>query len=80
MSGQKVTQGHEVVAVLTTQEQHGTKRMGATVAKVADHLGIPVWPAEQVKKQEFAEQVERDAIDLIVNVNIHLKKSDMILL
>ena len=50
MSGQKVTQGHEVVAVLTTQEQHGTKRMGATVAKVADHLGIPVWPAEQVKQ------------------------------
>ena len=70
---------HEVVAVLTTQEQHGTKPMGATVAKVADHLGIPVWPAEQVKKQEFAEQVERDAIDLILNVHsLHIVHPDVL--
>ena len=60
---------HEVVAVLTTLDQVGTKRVGATVQRVAEHLEVPVWPADQVKNQEFAERVQLESIDLILNVH-----------
>ncbi len=60
---------HEVVAVLTTLNEEGTKRLGATVQGVAEYLEIPVWPANQVKNQEFAGRVQLESIDLILNVH-----------
>ena len=60
---------HEVIAVLTTMDNERTKRFGATVQGVAEHLKIPVWPAQQVKHQEFAEHVRFESIDLILNVH-----------
>lgn len=58
--------GHEIVGVLTARPTHGG---GATVATVADALGLPVVPSEQVKDPSFAVQVRAEAVDLLLNVH-----------
>jgi methionyl-tRNA formyltransferase len=60
---------HEIVAVLTTMGDAGVKHLGATVKAVAEYLELPVWSAELVKSASFAEQVEREKVDLILNVH-----------
>ena len=60
---------HDVVAVLTTLDQKETKRLGASVQGVAEHLELPVWPADRVRNPEFAEQVRLGSVDLILNVH-----------
>ena len=64
---------HEVVAVLTSINSTPENRLGATVQGTAEHLGIPVWAAEQVKDPTFADSVQRESVDLILNVHsLHL--------
>lgn len=64
-----VTQSqHNIVAVLTQNKVDSTMR-GATVATVAEHLGLPVWPARLVKRLELVERIKEAQVDLLLNVH-----------
>src|SRR3982751_78292 len=58
---------HEVVAVVTRGV--GAAAAGATVAGVASRLGYPIWPPRRTQDEEFAQEVRRQRIDLLLNVH-----------
>jgi methionyl-tRNA formyltransferase len=58
---------HEVVAVMTRGV--GGMAVGATVAGIASRLGYRLWPARQVKEAGFEETIQREGIDLLLNVH-----------
>lgn len=58
---------HEVVAVMT--RGIGGIAVGATVAGVASRLGYRLWPARQVKEDGFADTVQREEVDVLLNVH-----------
>lgn len=60
--------GHQVVAVLTASEQDSAMR-GATVATVAQSLGLPVLPAKRVKDPLFATEVLQMGTEVLLNVH-----------
>jgi UDP-4-amino-4-deoxy-L-arabinose formyltransferase/UDP-glucuronic acid dehydrogenase (UDP-4-keto-hexauronic acid decarboxylating) len=60
--------GHELVAVLTSSEQDSSMR-GATVATVAQNLGLPVLAAKRVKDPLFANEVSQMSVDILLNVH-----------
>jgi methionyl-tRNA formyltransferase len=57
---------HRLVAVLTEPPTRGG---GATVASVAESLGVPILPSTSVRDPSFAEWMRVDEIDLLLNVH-----------
>jgi methionyl-tRNA formyltransferase len=57
---------HRLVAVLTEPPTRGG---GATVASVAESLGVPILPSASVRDPGFAEWMRSDEIDLLLNVH-----------
>jgi methionyl-tRNA formyltransferase len=58
---------HRIVAVLASpNRQSGAS---ATMWHVAEHMGLPVWPAELVKDPAFARQVVDGEVDIVLNVH-----------
>ncbi len=57
---------HDLIAVLTEPPTRGG---GATVASVAETLGVPVLPSTSVRDPEFAEWMRSKEIDLLLNVH-----------
>jgi methionyl-tRNA formyltransferase len=57
---------HDLVAVLTEPPTRGG---GATVASVAETLGVPILPSTSVRDPEFAEWMRSKEIDLLLNVH-----------
>ena len=58
--------GHRVAAVLTAPPQTGG---GATVAGVADGLGVPVLPSQLVRDPALAHLLRLQEVDLLLNVH-----------
>ena len=58
--------GERLAAVLTAPPTRGG---GATVASVAESLGIPTLPSTSVRDPGFAEWMRSDEIDLLLNVH-----------
>jgi UDP-4-amino-4-deoxy-L-arabinose formyltransferase/UDP-glucuronic acid dehydrogenase (UDP-4-keto-hexauronic acid decarboxylating) len=58
---------HTVVAVVTGNT--GATATGATVAGLAARLGYRTWPAAQTREAVFADEVRRERVDLLLNVN-----------
>jgi methionyl-tRNA formyltransferase len=58
---------HEVVAVLTRGV--GVREVGATVAGVASRLGYRLWPARRSQESGFAQVIQQEAVDLLLNVH-----------
>lgn len=58
---------HQLVAVLASPSQSGFA--GASVAGLANRLGVPVWPAARVRDPEFGAVIRDAAVDLILNVH-----------
>jgi UDP-4-amino-4-deoxy-L-arabinose formyltransferase/UDP-glucuronic acid dehydrogenase (UDP-4-keto-hexauronic acid decarboxylating) len=58
--------GHELAGVLTAPPTRGG---GATVAGVAEGLGIAVEPSERVRDPGFAAWVRERGVDLLLNVH-----------
>ena len=56
---------HNVVAVLAS----APVSRGATVHSAASKLGLPVWPAELVKRPELSDTVREHEVDLLLNVH-----------
>jgi methionyl-tRNA formyltransferase len=57
---------HRLVAVLTAPQTRGG---GATVAGVAEGLGLEVRPSEQVRTPELADWIRSEEVDLLLNVH-----------
>ena len=57
---------HKLVAVLTEPPTRGG---GATVASVAETLGVQILPSTSVRDPEFAEWMRSEEIDLLLNVH-----------
>jgi UDP-4-amino-4-deoxy-L-arabinose formyltransferase/UDP-glucuronic acid dehydrogenase (UDP-4-keto-hexauronic acid decarboxylating) len=57
---------HQLVAVLT---QPPTRGGGATVASVAEGLGVTVQPSERVREPELGEWIRDEEVDLLLNVH-----------
>jgi methionyl-tRNA formyltransferase len=57
---------HELVAVLTAPPTRGG---GATVASVADGLGLSVLPSERVRDAELGDWIRKRQVDLLLNVH-----------
>ena len=57
---------HDLAAVLTEPPTRGG---GATVASVAETLGVPILPSTSVRDPEFAEWMRSEEIDLLLNVH-----------
>jgi methionyl-tRNA formyltransferase len=67
---------HRTVAVLTTEPTRGG---GATVASVAEKLGVPVLPSERVRDRELGRFVRDEAVDLFLNVHsLYLVHPDVV--
>jgi methionyl-tRNA formyltransferase len=58
--------GHEIAAVLTAPQTRGG---GATVAGVAEGLGIAVEPSERVRDPRLGDWIRDRGIDLLLNVH-----------
>jgi methionyl-tRNA formyltransferase len=58
---------HQVVAVMTRGV--GVSAVGATVAGVAARLGYPLWAARKSQENGFAEVVQREQVDILLNVH-----------
>jgi methionyl-tRNA formyltransferase len=58
--------GHRLVAVMTAPPTRGG---GATVAGVAEGLGVEVVPSERVRDAECAEWIRDHGVDLLLNVH-----------
>ena len=58
--------GHTVAAVFSDSEGGG---MGATVASVADSLGIPVRPAAEVRDPALAGELRAIGVELLLNIH-----------
>lgn len=58
---------HRIVGVLASQKP----RYGgpATLWQTAQELGYRTWPAESVRHPEFAQQVRKDHVDLLLNIH-----------
>lgn len=57
---------YRLVAVMTAPPTRGG---GATVASVADGLGVPVLPSARVREPELAEWIRSEQVDLLLNVH-----------
>jgi methionyl-tRNA formyltransferase len=57
---------HRVVAAMTAPPTRGG---GATVAGVAEQLGVPVLPSERVRDAETADWMRDEGVDLLLNVH-----------
>jgi methionyl-tRNA formyltransferase len=57
---------HRLVAVMTAPQTRGG---GATVAGVAEGLGVDILPSEQVRDPELAEWIRAEGVDLLLNVH-----------
>jgi methionyl-tRNA formyltransferase len=58
--------GHRLVAVMTAPQTRGG---GATVAGVAEGLGVEVRPSEHVRDPELANWIRNEGVDLLLNVH-----------
>ena len=58
--------GHELVGVFTAPPTRGG---GATVAGVAEHLGVTVEPSERVRDAALAGEIRERGVDLLLNVH-----------
>ena len=58
--------GHRLVGVLTAPRTRGG---GATVAGVAEQLGLLVLPSERVRDPELASWIRRNEVDVLLNVH-----------
>jgi methionyl-tRNA formyltransferase len=58
--------GQRVVAVMTAPQTRGG---GATVAGVAEGLGVLVLPSERVRDPELARWIRAEGVDLLLNVH-----------
>ncbi|HZB27561.1 MAG TPA: formyltransferase family protein [Gemmatimonadales bacterium] len=58
---------HEVVAVMT--RGIGVSEVGATIAGVAARLGYRLWPARKTQDSGFAEVIQREQVDILLNVH-----------
>jgi methionyl-tRNA formyltransferase len=58
--------GHELAGVLTAPPTRGG---GATVASVAEGLGVSVEPSERVRDPALADVIRDRAVDLLLNVH-----------
>ena len=58
--------GHRLVAVMTAPPTRGG---GATVAGVAEGLGVEVMPSERVRDPECADWIRGQGVDLLLNVH-----------
>jgi methionyl-tRNA formyltransferase len=68
---------HELVAVLAAEPVREDSR--ATVWKAAKHNGCEVWPAALVREASFAAQLERENVDLLLNVHSLHRMNDKVL-
>ncbi len=59
--------GHRLVAVLAAADEDTAR--GATVAGVAEQLGVPLWPDELVRDPALAERLAAESVDLLLNVH-----------
>lgn len=57
---------HRVLAAMTAPPTRGG---GATVAGVAEQLGVPVVPSERVREAETADWMRDEGVDLLLNVH-----------
>ena len=57
---------HTLVAAMTAPPTRGG---GATVAAVAEQLGVPVLPSERVRDRQTADWIEGQDVDLLLNVH-----------
>jgi methionyl-tRNA formyltransferase len=58
---------HHVVAVMTRGV--GVSEVGATVAGVAARLGYRLWPARKSQDNGFADVIQREQVDILLNVH-----------
>jgi methionyl-tRNA formyltransferase len=58
--------GHDLVAVLTAPPTRGG---GATVAAVAEGIGVPVEASERVRDPALADEIRERGVDLLLNVH-----------
>jgi methionyl-tRNA formyltransferase len=61
--------GHTVAGVVTEVDQPG-KTGSETLRKMAEEMGIPIYPAYQVENPSFADKLHEESIDLILNVHL----------
>ena len=67
---------HNVVAVLASQSKDSK---AATVWNAANRMGLTTLPAELVKQANFASEVRRNKVDLLLNVHsLYLVNGDII--
>lgn len=67
---------HRTVAVLTTEPTRGG---GATVAGVAETLGVPALPSERVRDPALARFARDEEVDLFLNVHsLYLVHADVV--
>ena len=67
---------HELVAVLTAPPTRGG---GATVAGVAESLGVQVLPSERVRDAATADWIREQEVDLLLNVHsLYLIHGDVV--
>lgn len=60
---------HRLVAVLTGTERGDGAERGVTVASVAQDMGVDVQPASVVKDPDFASELRRRHVDVLLNVH-----------
>ena len=58
---------HRIVGVMASSSKKGNG--GPTMWNVAQTLGYTTWPAQLVKDPEFASQVAREKVDILLNVH-----------
>jgi UDP-4-amino-4-deoxy-L-arabinose formyltransferase/UDP-glucuronic acid dehydrogenase (UDP-4-keto-hexauronic acid decarboxylating) len=58
--------GHRLVGVMTAPQTRGG---GATVAGVAEGLGLTVLPSERVRNPDLADWIRGENVDLLLNVH-----------
>lgn len=56
---------HDIVAVMATPADRAAR--GTSVWRAAELVGLPTWPAEQVKDAALGDVVRRLGVDLILN-------------
>jgi methionyl-tRNA formyltransferase len=67
---------HTVVAAMTAPPTRGG---GTTVAVVAEQLGVPVLPSEQVRVPTTADWIRKQQVDLLLNVHsLYLINGDVV--
>jgi UDP-4-amino-4-deoxy-L-arabinose formyltransferase/UDP-glucuronic acid dehydrogenase (UDP-4-keto-hexauronic acid decarboxylating) len=67
---------HSLQAVLTAG---GSEGRGLSVQAAAQRLGVPTLPAALVKKPTFAAELQREQVDVLLNVHaLHLVCADVL--